>query len=103
LFKGSPTVNGILQRYVEAEFGHEIQLKLDVHTRWNSILPMLKTFSRGSASIKKALVDVIHLELWRSGFLESIESLVNVLTAVKMATDGISVENASLLNYFLRN
>jgi hypothetical protein len=36
----------VLQEKVKADLGHEVQLKLDVKTRWNSMADMISLFLR---------------------------------------------------------
>jgi hypothetical protein len=47
LFRRPPTKNDeILQKYIKAEFGKEIQLLIDVKIRWNSLHFMLERFDK---------------------------------------------------------
>lgn len=97
LFKKSPKLNGILQSYVVSQIGHELQLTLDVRTRWNSVLSMLQSFSRTSEAIKKALADFNRLELWSQSFEEAFGEVLSILDCTKMTMNQISKDSATLL------
>ena len=60
LFRKSPVKNDILQSYVKASnpSSQSLTLILDVKTRWNSLLDMLRRFVRLRAEIEKALIDI---------------------------------------------
>lgn len=99
LFKNSPKLNGYLQENVIESIGHSLQLKLDMKTRWNSLLTMLQSFERIKQPIKKTLKDINHIELWRDSFeFESFSDVINVLQVVKETMDVISKESADLLD-----
>lgn len=58
LFKNSPTKNDILQKYIQQEFGKQIQLVLDCKTRWSSLCNMLSTYNKVKQCVAKALIDL---------------------------------------------
>ncbi|KAI8122766.1 hypothetical protein CVS40_6558 [Lucilia cuprina] len=76
--KRSPLKNGTLQTYVKAEFGKELQLSLDIKTRWNSLLAMMDSFLKIKNCIKKTLIDYNLAYMWDDNF-DNLESLYNVL------------------------
>lgn len=97
IFKKSPKLNGILQAHMLTEIQQELQLQLDVKTRWNSMLSMLKTFTRATNAIKKALTDINRLEVWSWEFEHSLKDIYEVLSVTKMTMDQISKDDATLL------
>lgn len=54
----SPVRNDLLQKYVKIEIGKELKLQLDVKTRWNSMVTMLRRFVQLSSPLKKVLIDI---------------------------------------------
>ena len=54
----SPVRNDLLQKYVKIEIGNELKLQLDIKTRWNSIVTMLRRFVQLSSPLKKVLIDI---------------------------------------------
>lgn len=68
LFKGSPTSNAILQKIIKTNCGKNLQLLLDVKTRWNSLVKSAKRFQEVEDSIVEALAHkkIGKAELWNS-------------------------------------
>lgn len=59
IFRLSPTKNDdLLQKYVKTEFKKEIQLIIDVETRWNSLHFMLGRFDKLRHCVMKSLIDL---------------------------------------------
>lgn len=75
LFRKSPLKNITLQKHVKEEIGHELNLLLDVRTRWNSMMQMVERFLKLKNAIKKALIDLNMSSMWRD---DNIDVLVIV-------------------------
>ena len=56
-FRKSPKKNDKLQSYANATLGHELQLSLDVKSRWNSMVDMVRTYLRIKDQVYKATID----------------------------------------------
>lgn len=55
LFKSSPVKNSILQKILKRKIGKHLQLKLDVRTRWNSLVLSATRFLEIVDSVEEAL------------------------------------------------
>lgn len=97
LFRKSPLKNITLQKYVKEEFGHELQLLLDVRTRWNSMMQMIERFLKLKNAIKKALIDLNMSEKWNDANTSILESLLNILHPVKLSVEALSRKDATIL------
>lgn len=97
IFKKSPKLNDILQAQIFKDIGKKLQLKLDVRTRWNSLLTMLKTFIRVSNAVERTLTNINRDDLWSEDLVPSIENVLKVLNVTKLAMDAISKDEANLL------
>ena len=63
-FRKSPLKNEKLQTHINATFNHELELELDVKTRWNSMVQMLRRVVKVKDQLLKAAIDFkIKLEL----------------------------------------
>jgi hypothetical protein len=51
-------IDEVLQKYIKAEFGKEIQLMIDVKIRWNSLHFILERFDKVKNWILKSLIDL---------------------------------------------
>lgn len=97
IFKKSAAKNCILQKYVLAEQNKEISLDLDVVTRWNSMVPMIKKFLLLKACIKKSLIELDIGELWIEGNIIVLKSLLDVLKPVQLAVEALGRRDMNLL------
>lgn len=97
LFKKSRELNGRLQQLVVEKLGKNLQLQLDVCTRWNSLLSMVRTFSRIGDPVKEVLTETNHLEMWNNKFRLAIDQLFIVLNVAEMTMNEISKDEATLL------
>ncbi|KAF2905211.1 hypothetical protein ILUMI_00988 [Ignelater luminosus] len=75
----SPTKNIVLQEYVQKEFHKELNLLLDVRTR-------------------KAQIDLHLIEKWNDANIPILESIIQVLTPIKVAVKALSRGDATLLS-----
>ncbi|KAL0895021.1 hypothetical protein ABMA27_013490 [Loxostege sticticalis] len=96
----SPVKNDLLQQYIKAEFGKELQLILDCRTRWSSLASMLSRFNEVKHCISKALID---LKLTSSSFSFTDEEYMTLthieqaLEPVKLAVNVLCREDATLI------
>ena len=97
LFRRSPTKNDLLQKYVQADHGKEIMLKLDTRTRWNSLYFMLKRFIELNTCICKSLIDLNSPINFRDTELELISAIVSSLLPVKLAVETLCRRDSTLL------
>jgi hypothetical protein len=96
VFRTSAVKNDLLQKYVKQEFGHEITLKLDVPTRWNSIICMLDAFFKLRHPIMKTLNDLNLEELIKNVDYALLENLKNSLEPIQLAVENLSRIDATL-------
>lgn len=97
LFRKSPLKNITLQKYVKEEIGHELNLLLDIRTRWNSMMQMVERFLKLKNAIKKALIDLNMSSMWRDDNIDVLESLLVVLHPVKLSVEALSRKDATIL------
>jgi hypothetical protein len=100
LFRKSPLKNITLQKHVKEEFGHELNLLLDVRPRWNSMMQMVERFPKLKNAIKKALIDLNIPSMWSDGIDSNtgvLESLLDVLYPVKLPVEALSRKDATIL------
>lgn len=97
LFKKSLVPNDRLPQLVAEKLGKKLQLQLDVCTRWNSLLSMVRTFSRIADPVKEVLTETNHLEMWNNEFRLAIDQLFSVLNVAEMTMNEISKDEATLL------
>jgi hypothetical protein len=95
-FRLSPVRNTILQKEVKAGIGHEVNLKLDVQTRWNSMVDMISQFLRLREYITSALKELNSLNLLNDVDFSLLEDLKNALIPVKLSVEAISRTDATL-------
>lgn len=98
IFRRSPTKNDqYLQKYVKLEFGKEINLQLDVITRWNSLLNMLERFYELRHCVQKALIDLnSNLNFCEADFT-LISATVAALTPIKLGVEALCRQDSNLL------
>jgi len=99
VFRKSPTKNDeILQPYIITECGHEVHLKLDCKTRWNSLLEMLSTFLRLRIPVQKALLDMKQQSLVSDTDFENIQDIVVALDPVRVVVEALCSRDTTLLS-----
>jgi hypothetical protein len=99
LLRRSPTKNDDkLQPYVIRQCGHEVQLKLDCRTRWNSLLDMLSVFLRLRGPIQKALIDLKQPSLVSDTDFDIIQDMVAALEPVKIVVEALCRRETTLLS-----
>lgn len=97
-FKNSPSKNDkYLQKYVREQLGKETALKLDIQTRWNSMLFMLEKFEEIKFCIQKALIDISSDIHFSDEEFNLLSSIIAALTPVKLTVDALCRKDANLL------
>ena len=87
-----------MQEKIKADLGHELQLILDVKTRWNTMQNMIENFLR----VKSHIIEVLH-ELNSDDLLINVNfTLLNelniVLKPIKLAVEACSRKDATLIS-----
>ncbi|CAK8695489.1 unnamed protein product [Clavelina lepadiformis] len=97
MFRKSPLKNEILQKHIQAQLNTELKLILDLKTRWNSLLEMIKTFVRAEKCIRMALVEIGTSITITDAEIKILRDLIDVLEPVKHAVDELCRRDATLL------
>lgn len=98
IFKNSPTKNdATLQKYVQAEFGKELQLLLDCKTRWSSLSIMLERFLKLKSCVQKALIDVKSAITFSDIEMLCLENLHTCLDMIKTTVEVLCRRDATIL------
>lgn len=95
--KGSTVKNHVFQTKVKENHHKEIELHLDVKTRWNSIPSMLTPLLKTEIEIRATLEEFKANELLENFSFESIKTLQAALEPVKIAVENLSKEDSTLL------
>lgn len=98
LFRKSPTKNDVLQKHIKEQFNREIQLMIDIKTRWNSLFFMLQRFNQVKNCILKSLIDVGSAVSFNDNESNLISNLVETLEPVKLACESFCRRDATLLS-----
>lgn len=97
-FKYSPVRNHVLQSKIQCEHGREIQLLLDVKTRWNSIPSMLRPLIKTEGAIRETLKEFNESHLIENVSFEAIKNLLETVEPVELAVVNLSREDSTLLS-----
>lgn len=97
LFRKSPLKNITLQKYVKAECEQELNLLLDVKTRWNSMLCMTERFLKLKNAIKKALIDLDMSSKWNENNISTLEILLKILQPTKLSVETLSRKDTTMI------
>lgn len=90
IFRKSPTKNDdVLQKYIREKFGKEMQLLIDVKTRWNSLYFMLDRFHNVKNSISKSLIDLKSSILFKDEEWALINILVTTLEPLRLGVEAL--------------
>jgi hypothetical protein len=95
--KASDIRNSILQKFITEMHGKEMELILDMKTRWGTIFAMLERFIFLKESVKKALIDLGQIDLYNCINFQVLEDVVNVVKPVADATNVLSKSDTSIL------
>jgi hypothetical protein len=96
-FHKSPTNNKILQDYVKAAFGRELQLILDCKTRWSSMWAMMERFVQLKSCVMKATIDLKMSTSFSDADWKASSEIVSALEPLKLAVDTLCRQDANLL------
>ena len=96
-FRRSPQKNEILQKYVKAQFGKQLNLLLDCRTRWSSLAAMCERFYLIRDCVKKALIDLKLKTVFEDFEIQRVSELVEALLNVKAAVEAICRRDANLI------
>ena len=97
-FKHSPVRNHVLQTKIKQIHSREIEMHLDVKTRWNSIPTMLEPLIKTEASIRETLQDFKALDLIENFDFGALKSLLAAMEPVKLAVENLSREDSTLMS-----
>lgn len=98
IFRRSPTKNDqYLQKYVKLQFGKELNLQLDVITRWNSLLIMLERFYQLWYCVQKALIDLKSNIVFSEEELLLISEIIDALSPIKLAVEALCRRDSNIL------
>ena len=95
-FRKSPVRNDALQKEIKKEIGKELQLKLDCHTRWNSLYTMIETILKVKKSVIQTLADLNNDFIITDQDFDMMEMIGKSLKPVKMAAEALCIRDATL-------
>ncbi|KAG5671612.1 hypothetical protein PVAND_001805 [Polypedilum vanderplanki] len=95
--KLSSVRNHIFQSKVIAKYNKEIELKLDVKTRWNSIPDLLQPIIETKDILIETFNELNANEMIENLNFEALSVLFAAMVPVKLAVEALSNENATLL------
>lgn len=97
--KLSTVRNHVFQSKVKALFGREIELHLDVKTRWNSIPTMLEPLIKTESAIRETLLEFkADLYLVDNVDFDCLKDLLEAMKPVKLAVENLSREDSTLMS-----
>lgn len=95
--KYSSVRNHVFQSKVKAKYGKEIELHLDIKTRWNSIACMIEPLLNTKLALFETFVELNATEIINKLSFPGLEELLKALNPVKLAVEVLSKEDSSLL------
>lgn len=97
-FRKSTVRNHILQDKIKLGRGegHSLELKLDVKTRWNSLIDMVERFINVREYITESLLELNNMDMLAEVNFNLLCDLVNALKPIKLAVESLSRQDASL-------
>lgn len=96
MIKSSSVKNNILQGYINEQEGKKLQLLLDIKTRWNSLITMLKRFLQIKDPVNKTLNDLGQQQISEEN-ISILKELLDVLAPLEIAIKELSKNSATLL------
>ena len=97
MFRKSPVKNDCLQKYCQEAHGLELQMIIDVRTRWNSLLQMVGRFLRIQKEIEKALINFsLQEEILSEPEIRQLRSLKEVLEVVEISSTTLASNKTDL-------
>lgn len=107
LFKRSPTMNHLLQGFVQNKLGQPLQLILDTRTRWSSLSAMITRFLKIRDCVQLALVDLsannqLNEDITFSSYeIDYLESISSALYPIEVLVKSICSKKCSLFDAHL--
>jgi hAT family C-terminal dimerisation region len=97
LFRRSPTKNDdLLQKYVAQEHNRNLELILDVKTRWSSLYEMLARFGELQNCVRKALIDLKSDIQFDDEEIALLGEITNALHPIKLAVEKLCSRDMNL-------
>ena len=97
IFTGSPKLNDELRRYAEEqEDTRDLKLVLDVESRWNSVLRMLRNFLKLEAALRKVYVCQRMEFPFEAEHITALKEVVNSLEPVETAVKRPSLAESTM-------
>jgi hypothetical protein len=82
---------------VKKELNKTLKLKLDIKTRWNSMVAMIERLLQLKSCIQQALHDIGNEELYNEADFQILEQISKVLKPTELAVKELSKGNSNLL------
>jgi len=95
-FRSSPARNSFLQRNVKLLFEKEIELAIDVKTRWSSIEPMLEKFILLEVPISQALTELNAVHLIENINIDLLSNIKSTLAPISAAVEALSRNDSNI-------
>lgn len=96
-FRKSPLKMSELQKIIKLNHGKELALLLDVKTRWNSVLPMVRRYLVVKKDIVKALEMFNDGQLYTIRHDEALQELSDSLGPVEVSVTTLSKHSSNLI------
>lgn len=97
--KLSTVRNQVFQTKNKALFGREIELHLDVKTRWNSIPTMLEPLIKTQSAIRETLLEFnANSDLIDNINFDALKDLLDAMKPIKLAVENLSREDSTLMS-----
>lgn len=96
-FRKSAIRNNILQEKIKNDLKHEVQLVLDVKTRWNSMADMVNTFLRILNHVESSLSELNSSNMLDKINLRLVQNLNDILKPIKLTVEALSRRDATLI------
>ena len=100
IFRKSPMKNDTLQKYIKAKnpTAKTLNLVIDVRTRWNSLLAMLRCFLRVIDAVEKALIDfALRNLILTEEEVELLKMVVDVLETIEIGAVALGSNEMDIL------
>jgi len=88
--------NDFLQEKIKTRLGKELELKIDIKTRWNSIDPMIERYLQVKEEVKEALEYFNSLHLLAPIDEKYLINIQKILEPVRIAAEALARNDATL-------
>lgn len=97
-FKLSSVRNAVLQNHVVEQENKKLMLKVDVKTRWNSLVPMLERLLQLKPCIENAVSDIGGTnDFYKEVDFKVLEDILKVLKPIELAVKELSKDSSTIL------